>query len=192
DIYGGAYFNIYNNRIAHLAASHASSTPLVYGIHIRNGVQVNVYNNMIGFLGAPASPNLPDFNLAGIYAERGDTIRLFHNTLYLAPADAAKDDYAISGMLYTETSDEVDMRNNIVYVASRPVRGITSAIRRKTGDDQVMAFNLPQTMNGNILFALDIPRSYLYAEHDSANLVNAFTAADFNLLCGPYKSFMAP
>lgn len=191
---GSGTFEVYNNKISRLTT--AATLPAMIGINILGNDTVVAYNNFISAFNVTTATPVPERSVIGINAGSTGVLSLYHNTIHLAP-DNNNDTlfYSVTGLYYTNVLDRLDMSNNIIYVNSMPINGITAAIRRSTGTQGIAPSNFTNTSDANIYHASRIfAKNYVYVEGlDTLNLTNAYVdTVTFNKHCSGYHMFMMP
>lgn len=169
----GGNTHCYKNHVHTLSTTHSSAA--LRGILINAGNQVLVYNNIISNLNTP-SANL-DMALAGVYVSAGTSIYLFYNTIYLNASSSG----ALFGSagVYTVTSNEIELKNNIIVNTSTPngASGYTAAYRRS--GTSLGTYSGQSNCND---FYAGTPGPNRLIFYDGTNAVQ--TLADFKALAG--------
>lgn len=125
--------SIFKNKIYNIASYNATGlSPATFGLAVANsGTTFNVYNNFIQELKAPnATVAPPSTSIIGIMHNIG-AANVFNNTVYLDAAGTGLN-FGTSAV-YSNTTYNLDMRNNIIINKSTPNgTGLTVAYQRSS------------------------------------------------------------
>ncbi|NLJ07424.1 MAG: hypothetical protein GX437_07130 [Sphingobacteriales bacterium] len=135
---------LYKNKIYNLTSMNANAT--VYGIYMSSGTNGWIYNNFVSDLEAPSSSGANSVN--GIYFNGGTNAGVYFNTVYLK-AMGTSSTFG-SNALYTSTSVNIDVRNNIlVNLSMTGSSGVNAAYKRSTTTQTTHS----SSSNNNLLYA---------------------------------------
>lgn len=112
--------SIFNNKIYNLISYNATGlSPATFGLAtVSSGTTFNIYNNYIQELKAPnASTALPGTSIMGFFHNFGSA-NFFYNTIYLDATGTGA--VFSSAAVYSNTTYNLDMRNNILINKSTP------------------------------------------------------------------------
>ncbi|MES2691680.1 MAG: hypothetical protein V4658_14840, partial [Bacteroidota bacterium] len=154
--------SITKNKIFDLTSSSTMNATLygiTSGILIQTG-SAAISNNLVGNLNATLAN---DNAVNGICLSGSSPVTLYHNTVYLSCSTGGTVNF-ISNALYTNTTTNLDLRNNIFYNAS------TYGFGRAYGRSNTTLSSYASTSNNNLFFA----RNTIYAESGATYPLSAF------------------
>lgn len=171
--------NIFNNKIYNLISYNATGlSPATFGLAtVSSGTTFNIYNNYIHELKAPnATVALPNTSIIGFLHNFG-AANFFYNTIYLDATGTGA--VFSSAAVYSNTTYNLDMRNNILINKSTPNGTGISVVHHRSSTTLAS-------------YQTTSDRNNLYAGTPSANNLIYYDGTNSDQTLSAYKTRVSP